>query len=98
MGLNVKKIKDILLQCLWCLMSHTLFAKLDAWGSQEVSCQLIVIVILFVNISNFSSEGYIYIMTFSVAHWDIVIIILCLNMQEEDIIKHTNEKCHVSTF
>ena len=37
-------------------------------------------------------------MTSSVAHGILEMIVLCFSMQEEDIHKHTNGKCHMFTF
>ena len=51
----------------------------------KVSCLLIVNIILFVNIINFSSEENVYIMTFSMGHWILKMIALRFRMQREDI-------------
>ena len=51
----------------------------------KVSCLLIVNIILFVNIFNFLSEEIVYIMTFSIAHWILKMIVLRFSMQGEDI-------------
>ena len=37
-------------------------------------------------------------MTFGVAHWIPMMIVLQLSMQGEEIIEHTNVKCYVFTF
>ena len=40
----------------------------------------------------------IYIMTFNATHSILERIVLCFGVQREDIIEHTNDKCHVFTF
>ena len=37
-------------------------------------------------------------MTFSVAHWDVEMKPFVFEYKGEDIIEHTNGKCHVFTF
>ena len=63
-----------LLHHLWCVVSHTLFAKGLNYMPRGLksSRPLIINMILFVNISNILSVKTIYIMTFRVAHWDVL--------------------------
>ena len=61
---------------------------------------LIANMTLFVSLSMFFKVKFMYIMTFRVAYWDTLeMIVLHFNVQgEDDIIEHTNAKCHVFTF
>ena len=61
----------------------------------KVSCFLIVNMMLFVNISTLLSEVNVYIMTFSMGHWILKMVILRFCMHREDTMEHTNGKCHV---
>ena len=64
----------------------------------KVSRLLIVNKIPFIYTSNFFECKKIYTMTFRVAHWDTYMIVLCFNMQRDNIFERTNGKCHSCTL
>ena len=51
--------------------------------------------ILFFNTITFSSDNFIYIMTFSVALGILEMIILRFSMQAEDVIEQAHDKFHM---
>ena len=61
----------------------------------KVSHLLIVNMILFVNINTQLSEVNVYMMTFSIGHWILKMVIFHFCMHMEDITEHSNCKCHV---
>jgi hypothetical protein len=64
----------------------------------KASPLLIVNMILFINISNFSKWNIIYIQTFGIAHWDTKMRVLQFSMPREDTIKLNNDKCLCSHY
>jgi hypothetical protein len=64
----------------------------------QVSRLLIANMVTFVNISNFFKlKKKIYIMTFRVAHWDMLDDSLA-SYQGENIFECINNKCHMFAF
>ena len=72
--------------------------KLDAYMFQNVTSIIYQYDFFLVNIDKFLNIIWITIWHFAQHIGMLEMIVLCFSMHEDDIIEHTNGKCHVFTF